>query len=607
MGLEKNRLKAIIENPTHKTELTNAAFHEQRLQMHLDTAIRKPAQNTAFQGWLQYIADIAQDNEKFELFQQCIKYPLVSTSLTNNIYRRFKKVFHGADSRRDFVFKSDNNKTDFIGYISKFKKYFEIQGFKHFKLNPNGYVCIDVPTEQVGELPDPFIKFIDVTSVHDASVNADASVNWIVIDLGDEIYKVIDNEKFAIVDKEGNILLNSEGEERVLFHELGYTPVRQFWTSNINNDNYFQKDVPLNCSLGELDFLLAADVGKENVDLYAKFPFLSVLEDDETYDDYEEHENVNTYVRSDGQPGYNGTANYTPSNGINGYAPFQNGLVPNYFNNPYQQKDKKSMRLAGTIVSRRPPREGETDIPTPFEIITPDTNILKHLVEDIQYREQKIYKNTVGSPQETEGNNQAKNEKQVNSQYEGQLDVILEIKANFEALEEWVLQTIALMRYPNEDVIVNINYGTRFFLKSVEELEAELQNAKDIGASDGFVLSLIEEIIDTKYKNSPTEARKQKLLLALDPFPTMNIKEIGDLIKAGIPINQDDLVLKANFANFLGEIERMNGIDLENEPFEANNVKRLREQLKNITQQKLGNNGGIEQPRGREEEENEEN
>ena len=596
MGLEKELLKEILKTPINRDKLSAACFHEQRLQMHLDTSISKAGlrNNVAFNGWLKYIADIAQNDDKFELFQQLIKYPLVTTSLTNNIYRRFKKVFHGADARKDFLFKNDSNQTDFLSYISKYKKYFSEQGFKYFKLCPNGFVMIDYPTEQLGNLPEPYINFIDVKNVYDASVNVDASVNWIILDLGDQIYKLIDDEKFAIIDNKGNIILNDEGEEKVLYHELGYTPVRQFWTSNINNDNMFVKDVPLNSSLGDCDFLLSADCGKENVDLYAKFPFLSVLEDDETYEDYEETENVDTHLTGNAEAGYSyrGVSNNYVSNDVIGYNNQYNGLQPNFYNRPYQNKDKKNFRLPGTIVSRRPPREGETDIPTPLEIITPETNILKHLVEDIEYREGRIYKNTVGTTQDTEGNNQAKNEKQVNSQYEGQLDVILEIKANFEALEEWTYKTIALMRYPNAEVEININYGTRFFLKSVDELEQELQTAKDTGAPEGFVLSLIEEIIDTKYKNSPTEAKKQKMLLALDPFPSMSIMEIGELMKAGIPIDREDLVLKANFSNIIGEIERNNGVELENEPFDANNVTKLRNQIKQITQLKLGNNGG---------------
>ena len=148
------------------------------------------------------------------------------------------------------------------------------------------------------------------------------------------------------------------------------------------------------------------------------------------------------------------------------------------------------------------------------------------------------------------------------------------------------------MRYKNESVEVSINYGTRFFLKSVDELEQELKTAKEIGASEGFVLSLIEEVIDTKYKNSPSEAKKQKLILALDPFPSMSIMEIAELIKAGVPISRNDLVLKANFADLIGQLERKTGEQLENEPFDVNNVLRLREQIKELTQLKLNENGG---------------
>ncbi len=592
MDLEKDQLKKIIQNPKNSALLSEACFHEQRLKMHLDTRITKPSDNIAFEGWLKYIADIAQNDEKFELFQQLIKYPLVSTSLANNIYRRFKKVFYGADSRKDFVFKNDNNKADFLSYISKYKNYFVEQGFKYFKLCPDGFMCIDYPTEQEGNLPEPYIQFIDIKNVHDACVNIDASVNYILIDLGEEKYKLVDSVKFAIVDNKGNFVLDDEGEEKVLYHNLGYTPVRQFWTSNINNSNPFLKDVPLNSSLGELDFLISADVGKENVDLYAKFPFLSVLEDDETYEDYEQSENVDTNLTGNAEAGYN-YRGVNVNNNINYVIDSNNsynGLEPNYFNRPYQNKDKKSMRLAGTIVSRRPPREGETDIPTPLEIITPDTSILEHLISDIEYREKKIYQNTVGSPQQTEGNNQAKNEKQVQSQYEGQLDVILDIKKNFEALEEWCLKTIALMRYESEDIVININYGTRFFLKSVDELEQELQTAKEVGASEGLILSLIEEIIDTKYKNSPSEAKKQKILLALDPFPSMSIMDIAELLKAGIPVDADDLTLKTNFGSLTGELERMRNTDLENELFDVNNVKKMKEQLKQLTQTKNGGN-----------------
>jgi hypothetical protein len=68
--------------------------------------------------------------------------------------------------------------------------------------------------------------------------------------------------------------------------------------------------------------------------------------------------------------------------------------------------------------------------------------------------------------------------------------------------------------------------------------------------------------------------------------------EIAELIKAGVPISQNDLVLKANFADLIGQLERKTGEQLENEPFDVNNVLRLREQIKELTQLKLNENGG---------------
>ena len=124
--------------------------------------------------------------------------------------------------------------------------------------------------------------------------------------------------------------------------------------------------------------------------------------------------------------------------------------------------------------------------------------------------------------------------------------------------------------YPNlSTASVQIGVSQPQLSRTIMKLEQELKVAKEIGASEGFILSLIEEIIDTKYKNSPSEAKKQKILLALDPFPSMSIMEIAELIKAGVPIDPNDLTLKANFGNLVGELERLNRVDLENELFDA--------------------------------------
>jgi hypothetical protein len=78
----------------------------------------------------------------------------------------------------------------------------------------------------------------------------------------------------------------------------------------------------------------------------------------------------------------------------------------------------------------------------------------------------------------------------------------------------------------------------------------------------------------------------------------MSIKDIGELIKIGVPINPKDLVLKANFGSLIGELERLRGVELENELFDVNNVNKLREQINNLAQTKVEENGGQQTEQG---------
>ena len=81
------------------------------------------------------------------------------------------------------------------------------------------------------------------------------------------------------------------------------------------------------------------------------------------------------------------------------------------------------------------------------------------------------------------------------------------------------------------------------------------------------------------------------LNVSTDFYAKLN-EAIVELIKKGVPINPKDLVLKANFGILIVELERLRGVDLENELFDINNVNKLREQINNLAQIKLGENGG---------------
>jgi len=164
----------------------------------------------------------------------------------------------------------------------------------------------------------------------------------------------------------------------------------------------------------------------------------------------------------------------------------------------------------------------------------------------------------VGSPRVNELN-QAVNEKQIHSQFEGAENILLEIKMNFEIIEKWTLETMAKIRY-GEDQLINVivDYGDRFFLKSIETLQEELTSAKDAGMPDSFIIDIVEQMIETKYKNDTTQIQRNKLLLHLEPLPTRSIEDMIEINK-NFTLNEDVVNKKIKFNSLIKKFEREYG------------------------------------------------
>ena len=105
-----------------------------------------------------------------------------------------------------------------------------------------------------------------------------------------------------------------------------------------------------------------------------------------------------------------------------------------------------------------------------------------------------------------------------------------------------------------EKPLVSVNYGTRFFLKTANQVEEEFRQAKESGVSEGYLLSLLEEVVMTKYQNNPVERDKQLALLHLDPLPTYTVLEA---YKMGVP--ETEILKKRSLNSFVNEWEARTG------------------------------------------------
>ncbi|MHA2085268.1 MAG: hypothetical protein ACXABD_16045, partial [Candidatus Thorarchaeota archaeon] len=100
-----------------------------RVRMHTDASLGRSNQTQAYTNWLGHIDSISDgDPDKLQFFKQLIKFPLVTTSVTSNVYRGFKRVFHGADSRRDFQFQNADFEPEFSAFVQMNKGWFETEG-----------------------------------------------------------------------------------------------------------------------------------------------------------------------------------------------------------------------------------------------------------------------------------------------------------------------------------------------------------------------------------------------------------------------------------------------------------------------------------------------
>ena len=113
------------------------------------------------------------------------------------------------------------------------------------------------------------------------------------------------------------------------------------------------------------------------------------------------------------------------------------------------------------------------------------------------------------------------------------------------------------MRYGNSFISAKINLGTEFYIYDANELRQRYKVAKDSGSSEGELDLLHNQIIETEYRNNPTQLQRMILLAELEPYRHLTRNEVVDLYSKGL-ISEDELKVKINFSNFIRRFEREN-------------------------------------------------
>ena len=293
------------------------------------------------------------------------------------------------------------------------------------------------------------------------------------------------------------------------------------WSEKLKANNLINKESPITKELTDLDWLLFHMTSKRYMDMANAYPTTI------TYTMGEDYRDDNTTDNEQRQEGDH---------------PAGSDLVG-----------------AGSFVEVDRPRTTDEHDPLqfgPLKIISPDIGALDwHVKEEIRLTD-KIFMAVVGDDKDVK-NEMAKNEMQVSASFESQKSVLFRVKKNFEIIHKFADNTICKLRYGERYIDCDIDYGTDFFLKDVDDLQEELQLAKDSGASDAILESISDNILHTKYRDDDKSITRANIINDLDPMPNRTLKEAMELFKEG-GIDKINFIIKSNLISFVKRFEREN-------------------------------------------------
>ena len=543
MGYDVAEIRKRITENKNADALTRAKLHQMRIKFHTVkriTAFNSPYISIPLTQFLAMVENILP-HDKFVLFKALFRYPIKTNEITAICFDKLSRIFDGRNPAFNYQFVNAAQKDDWEQYRqTKLNEpaIWSTKGWEFFKSEINSVLIVDVAREQTTELPEPYFYWLPIDDVITYKADPTTGVmDFIVFRRRDEIV-VLDDASYRVWDDQkhtGQI----NGEPKVEApHDLGYCPARFFWNEAISLEDPDVKASPLSGELESLDWFEFFHISKRQLDLFGAYPILSGYEQSCDFSNAENGDYCDGGFLRDKQGRYRldmaGLLLRCPKCG-----------------------NKRSIG-AGSFVELPVPNEAENqpDLRNPVQLLTVDRDALDYNVDEQKRLREEIITAVVGQD-EIVTNRDAFNEQQVQANFESVTTVLNRVKRGFEDAQTWVDETVCRLRYGNYFLSARINYGTEFYLYSPDELRQRYKAAKDAGMSESELDLLNNQILETEYRNDPTQLRRMQLLAELEPFRHLSRQEVSELYDKNL-VSVEDLRIKLNFPNFVRRFEREN-------------------------------------------------
>lgn len=535
MALPLERIAEAIKSPKKTILISQAVKHQLRLRFHsesyLDTReVNQPV--TLFLDWVNTLIP----KDKFAIFTNLFRFPCQTVEFVDRMYGELERIFDGRNAAINFQFKDPTLRDDWEWYRQERLKepiVWKEQGWPMMKTAINSILIVDLPSVQTTERPEPYFYWLGIENVIDYYYNG-KDIEWIIFKQPNDVIAVFDDQSYRTFSTKDNQIVSILSENK---HDLGFCPARFFWTTPISLTNPDIKKSPITSQLANLDWLLFFSISKKHLDLYAPYPIYSAYEADCDFSNNETGDYCDGgFLRSkEGQ-----------------YKMYRDGSVEKC-----PVCSDKRIAGVGSFIEVPVPTGDNPDLgKNPIQITTIDKDSLDYNVSEQERLKTEIYNSVIGIGGEVQQKTSI-NETQVKANYEDKTSVLHNLKGNFEAAQKFVDDTICKLRYGDSFLSSSINWGTEFYIFTVDDLLDQYKKAKANGASEAQLDALSDLIIATENKNNPVQMQRMIILKHLEPYRHYTRDELLSLHGKGL-VDPELMQIKINFSAFVDRFEREN-------------------------------------------------
>lgn len=534
--------KKVAENK-NAASLNSMKLHQSRIKFHTVkhiTAFHAPFLSYPLTQFMAMVENILP-HDKFVLFKTLFRFPVKTNEITETCFDKLSRIFDGRNPVFNYQFVSQDLRDDWEYYRAKKlhePEVWKTKGWEFFKSEINSVLIVDVAREQTTTLPEPYFYWLPVCDIIAYEADRDTGImDFIAFRQKDEII-VIDDGYYRVwddKDHKGVIVGKPKYEAQ---HDLGYCPARFFWDESISLEEPDVKASPLSAQLESLDWFVFFHISKRTLDLMGAYPILSGYEQACDFSNAENGDYCDGGFLKDKDGHYKWDAA---------------GMLMRC-----PKCGNKRIIGAGSFIEIPVPdaSENQPDLRHPVDLLAVDRKSLDYNVDEEKRLRSEIITSVVGQ-EEIITDREAFNEQQVKANFESVTTVLLKYARGFEHAQTFVDETVCRLRYGKYFISASISYGTEFYIYTINELRERYKTAKESGASETQLDAMLNDILETEYKNDPVRLRRLKVLTDLEPFRHLSREEVLKLKDSNL-ISAEDALIKLNFPSYIGRFEREN-------------------------------------------------